>query len=122
MITNHPRAALISAAAAMAAAMLLLPTLGRAEFGAAALLLIWGIGYGGIPVILQTCFARVVPDHAEVSSVLFTASFQATFSLSALAGCLLLDRTSPSAVLSCGGITALLVLGICLSRRASANS
>ncbi|WP_327139463.1 MFS transporter [Nocardia sp. NBC_01327] len=122
MITRHPRAALISAAASMAAAMLLLPTLGRGELGAAALLIIWGIGYGGVPVILQTCFARAVPHHAEVSSVLFTSSFQATFSLSALAGGILLDRTSPSAVLMCGGITALLVLGICVSHRASANN
>ncbi|MFB8000703.1 MFS transporter [Nocardia sp. NPDC056000] len=115
LVGRSPRAALGAAATLMAAALLLLPVFGHREFAAAALLTVWGIGYGGIPVILQTWFAAAVPDHAEVSSTLFTASFQATFCAGALAGGLLLDRTSPSTVLVCGGAIAIAVLVICLS-------
>ncbi|WP_433759666.1 MFS transporter [Nocardia sp. CA-135398] len=109
-LLGRPRRALGFAASAMAAAMLLLPLLGRWDFGAIALLIVWGIGYGGVPVVLQTWFADALPDAPEVASVLFTASFQATFCVGALAGGVIVDRTSPGTVLVCGGATALLVL------------
>lgn len=109
-LLGRPRLALGFAASAMAAAMLLLPTLGRWEFGAVALLIVWGIGYGGVPVVLQTWFAVAQPDAPEVASVLFTASFQATFCVGALVGGVIVDRTSPGTVLVCGGATVLLVL------------
>lgn len=109
-LLGRPRLALGFAASAMAAAMLLLPSLGRWEFGAIALLIVWGIGYGGVPVVLQTWFADALPDAPEVASVLFTASFQATFCVGALVGGVIVDRTSPGTVLLCGGATVLLVL------------
>jgi predicted MFS family arabinose efflux permease len=112
MVTRHPRVALGCSALSMVAATLLLPIFGRWEFGAIALLIVWGIGYGGVPVVLQTWFADALPGRSEVSSVLFTASFQATFCLGALLGGMLVDRTSPSTNLVCGGVTALLVLVI----------
>ncbi|MEV2223697.1 MFS transporter [Nocardia vinacea] len=109
-LLGRPRLALGFAASAMAAAMLLLPLLGRWEFGAIALLIVWGIGYGGVPVVLQTWFADALPDAPEVASVLFTASFQATFCVGALVGGVIVDRTSPGTVLLCGGTTVLLAL------------
>ncbi|WP_433630339.1 MFS transporter [Nocardia sp. CA-120079] len=109
-LLGRPRLALGFAASAMAAAMLLLPLLGRWEFGATALLIVWGIGYGGVPVVLQTWFADALPDAPEVASVLFTASFQATFCVGALVGGVIVDRTSAGTVLLCGGATVLLVL------------
>ncbi|MFI7666717.1 MFS transporter [Nocardia sp. NPDC049526] len=109
-LLGRPRFALGFAASAMAAAMLLLPLLGRWEFGAVALLIVWGIGYGGVPVVLQTWFADALPDAPEVASVLFTASFQATFCVGALVGGVIVDRTSSGTVLLCGGATVLLAL------------
>ncbi|WP_062985052.1 MFS transporter [Nocardia anaemiae] len=109
-LLGRPRRALGFAASAMAAAMLLLPLLGRWDFGAIALLIVWGVGYGGVPVVLQTWFADALPDAPEVASVLFTASFQATFCVGALTGGVIVDRTSPGTVLVCGGVIALLVL------------
>ncbi|MEV6138891.1 MFS transporter [Nocardia sp. NPDC051990] len=109
-LLSCPRLALGFAASAMAVAMLLLPMLGHWEIGAIALLIVWGIGYGGVPVVLQTWFADALPDAPEVASVLFTASFQATFCIGALVGGMIVDRTAPGTVLLCGGATALLVL------------
>jgi predicted MFS family arabinose efflux permease len=48
------------------------------------------------------------------ATVLFTSSFQATLSAGALAGGLLLDRTSVSVVMVCGGLTALVMVGVLL--------
>ncbi len=110
LLLGRPRLALGCAASAMAAAMLLLPLLGRWEFGPVVLLIVWGIGYGGVPVVLQTWFADALPDAPEVASVLFTAAFQATFCVGALVGGVIVDRTSPGTVLLCGGATVLLVL------------
>ncbi|MEV6427331.1 MFS transporter [Nocardia sp. NPDC051463] len=112
LVARRPRTTLGGAAALMACATLALPLLGRWEAGAALLLIVWGVGYGAVPVALQAWFAAAVPSTAEVSSVLFTASFQATFSLGALVGGVIVDRTEPSMVMLLGGATALLVLVI----------
>lgn len=109
-IVRRPHAAFACAAAMMAGAMLLLPVLGRWEAGSLVLLIVWGIGYGAVPVSTQAWFAKAAPNAPEAASVLFTAAFQATFSLGALAGGLVVDRGSPAAVMLLGGVTA--VLGI----------
>ncbi|MFB8274103.1 MFS transporter [Nocardia colli] len=117
-IVVRPHATLGCAAAMLAAAMLLLPVFGRWEAGAFVLLIIWGIGYGAIPVSTQTWFAKAVPHAPEAASVLFTASFQATFALGALAGGLVVDRGSPTAVMFVGGFVATLTIVAVLAHAA----
>ncbi|MFF8815532.1 MFS transporter [Streptomyces pactum] len=109
-VARHPRGVLGLAAGLIAAATLLLPVLGRWEAGAVVLLVVWGIAYGAVPVASQTWFARSAPHAPEAASVLFTASFQATISLGALAGGVVLDRTSPSTLMLLGGCTAVLTV------------
>ncbi|MEV6554482.1 MFS transporter [Nocardia sp. NPDC051756] len=109
-IVRRPHATFGCAAALMAGAMLLLPVFSRGEAGALVLLIIWGIGYGAIPVSTQTWFTKAVPHAPEAASVLFTASFQATFSLGALAGGLVVDRGSPTTVMFLGGFVATLTI------------
>ncbi|MEV0373910.1 MFS transporter [Streptomyces sp. NPDC050636] len=110
MVARRPRAAFGVAAGMLAGATLLLPVLGRWEFGAIALLIVWGIAYGAVPVSSQTWFSRSAPHAPEAASVLFTASFQATISLGALAGGVIVDRASPSTVMALGGATATLMV------------
>ncbi|MFF0519384.1 MFS transporter [Actinomadura nitritigenes] len=103
---RRPHAAFGAAGALIAVAVLALPFLGRAEPGALALLVVWGIGYGAVPVCSQACFARSAPESPEAASVLFTASFQATLSSGALVGGAVLDHTSARTVMLLGGATA----------------
>ncbi|WP_327358297.1 MFS transporter [Streptomyces sp. NBC_01304] len=110
MVARRPRLTFGLAAGLIATATLLLPVLGRGKIGAAALLIIWGVAYGAVPVSSQTWFAKAAPGSPEAASVLFTASFQATISFGALAGGVVVDRTSPSAVMTLGGITAILMV------------
>ncbi|WP_405836271.1 MFS transporter [Streptomyces platensis] len=109
-VARYPRTVFGLAAGLIAAVTLLLPALGRWETGAVILLIVWGMAYGAVPVASQTWFSKAAPHAPEAASVLFTASFQATFSIGALVGGIVLDRTSPSAVMSLGGCTAVLMV------------
>ncbi|MFG2287391.1 MFS transporter [Streptomyces sp. NPDC048595] len=108
-VGRYPRATFALAACAVSGATLLLPVCGRGPAWAVALLVVWGVAYGAVPVSSQTWFARSAPRSPEAASVLFTASFQATLSLGALAGGAVVDRASPSAVMTLGGLTAALM-------------
>ncbi|MEE1771858.1 MFS transporter [Streptomyces sp. JV185] len=112
LVTRRPRAAVCLAAGLIAAATALLPVLGRWYAGAVALLAVWGVAYGAVPVCSQTWFARAAPEAPEAASVLFTASFQATFALGALAGGAVLDHVSVSAVMLLGGAVAALAVAV----------
>jgi predicted MFS family arabinose efflux permease len=109
-VARYPRSVFGLAAGLIAAVTLLLPVLGRSEVGALVLLIVWGIAYGAVPVASQTWFSRAAPHAPEASSVLFTASFQATISIGALVGGAVLDRSSPSTVMMLGGCTAALMV------------
>lgn len=108
-VARYPRTVLGLAAGLIAAATLLLPALGRWAAGAVILLIVWGIAYGAVPVASQTWFSKAAPHAPEAASVLFTASFQATISIGALVGGVVLDHSSPSAVMALGGCTAVLM-------------
>ncbi|MFH9089849.1 MFS transporter [Streptomyces sp. NPDC017673] len=114
LVTRHPRATFGTAAGMIAAATLLLPVLGHGTAEAIALLIVWGLAYGAVPVCSQTWFTKASPDTPEAASVLFTASFQATISLGALFGGLVVDASSPSTVMTLGGMTATLM---CIAAR-----
>ncbi|MFD9076595.1 MFS transporter, partial [Streptomyces lasiicapitis] len=109
-VVRRPRAAFAVAAGLIAVATLLLPVLGTRPVGAVVLLVVWGIAYGAVPVCSQAWFAAAVPRSPEAASVLFTASFQATLSLGALTGGVLVDGASPSAVMVLAGLTAVLAV------------
>ncbi|MBT2207477.1 MFS transporter [Actinomadura sp. NEAU-AAG5] len=110
IVGRYPRATFGAATAMIACATLLLPVLGGWDAGALVLLVIWGIGYGTIPVCSQTWFLKSAPHAPEAASVLFTASFQATLSTGALVGGITVDHTSPSTVMVLGGMAAVLMV------------
>ncbi|MFE7558618.1 MFS transporter [Kitasatospora sp. NPDC057500] len=97
-----------AAAALLAGATLLLPLLGASTPGATALLLLWGVAYGAVPVCSLSWFLTAAPHATEAAGVLFTSSFQATIGIAALVGGGVVDRTTPTTVLLLAGATALL--------------
>jgi predicted MFS family arabinose efflux permease len=108
-VTRGLRATFVTAGCLIASATLLLPFLGTTAAGALVLLAVWGLAYGGVPVCSQTWFARSAPHAPEAATVVFTSSFQATFALGALLGGVVVDAVSVSAVMLCGGVSALLM-------------
>ncbi|WP_328940300.1 MFS transporter [Streptomyces sp. NBC_00250] len=108
-VARYPRGTFAAAALMIAGATVLLPVLGKDDLGAAALLVLWGVAYGAVPVCAQTWFTKASPDSPEASSVLFTASFQATISIGALVGGVVVDHSSPSMVMTLAGTAAALM-------------
>ncbi|MEV6828722.1 MFS transporter [Amycolatopsis sp. NPDC051102] len=104
------RAAFAVAAVLIAVSVFALPHTG--PLGALVTLLVWGVAYGAVPVCSQAWFAREAPDAPEAATVLFTASFQATLSAGALAGGFVVDAVSVPAVMTCGGVAALLAAAV----------
>ncbi|GAA0372659.1 MFS transporter [Actinoallomurus spadix] len=109
-VARRPHITFGVAGGLIAAATLALPYLGRWEPGATVLLIVWGVGYGAVPVCSQTWFVKAAPHAPEAASVLFTASFQATLSTGALVGGLVVDRTSLRAAMLLGGATAVIMV------------
>ncbi|XKK59007.1 MFS transporter [Streptomyces sp. ARC32] len=109
-VARYPIGTFAAAALMIAGATVLLPVLGKDDLGAVALLVLWGVAYGAVPVCSQTWFAKASPDLPEASSVLFTASFQATISIGALVGGVVVDHSSPSTVMTLAGTTAALMV------------
>ncbi|MGK5553091.1 MFS transporter [Actinomadura kijaniata] len=101
-----PRAAFVTAVVLLAAATLLMPVAGRWDGGALALLVVWGVAYGAVPFCSQSWFAAAAPDAPEAATVVFTSSFQATLSLGALAGGVVVDALSVTVVMALGGAVA----------------
>ncbi|MFL6120570.1 MFS transporter [Actinophytocola sp.] len=115
MAAHNVRRTVIVSASMIAVATALLPVLGKWDVGAIVLLVVWGAAYGGVPVCSQTWFRKSFPQGTEAASVLFTASFQATFSVGALLGGVVVDASSSSTVMLCGAVTAVLMTVAVLS-------
>jgi predicted MFS family arabinose efflux permease len=109
MAARNVRRTFSLAACMLAAATLLLPVIGKWDIGAIALLIVWGLAYGGVPVCSQTWFVKSFPQATEAASVLFTSSFQATISIGALLGGVVVDAASTSTVMVLGGVAAVLM-------------
>ena len=101
----------------IATATLLMPVVGRSTARALVLLVVWGLGYGGIPVCSLSMFAKAAPRSREAATVPFTSSFQAVLSIGALLGGLVVDAWSVSAAMVCGGLCAALTVGVPLWAR-----
>jgi predicted MFS family arabinose efflux permease len=101
----------------IAAATLLMPVAGRSTAGALVLLVVWGLGYGGVPVCSMGMFASAVPESREAATVLFTSSFQAVLSAGALLGGLVVDAWSVSVAMVAGGVCAAVTVGVLLWSR-----
>ncbi|GAA4554075.1 MFS transporter [Amycolatopsis samaneae] len=112
---RRPRATFAAGALLLAVATTALPFAGGTTSGAAVLLVVWGLAYGVVPVCSQTWFALAAPRAPEAASVLFTSSFQATFSLGAFAGGVLVDMSSVRATMVAGGVAAFATAALVLT-------
>lgn len=93
---------------ALAITMPLLLLLGRSPVGGVALLIAWGLSYGGVSVGLQTWMIRSAPHAVEAASSLWVAVFNLSIGLGALVGGVVVDTLGLHWVLWLGGACALL--------------
>ncbi|MEU3523536.1 MFS transporter [Streptomyces sp. NPDC038707] len=106
LAARRPRGALRLIATVLGAVVLLLAPAGGSTAGSAALLLVWGLAYGGVSVSGQRALAAAAPEAPEAASALFAGVFNAAIALGALAGGRLADGPGPTAALVMGGVLA----------------
>ncbi|OEJ97726.1 transporter [Streptomyces thermolilacinus SPC6] len=112
------RGTLLVICAALAASVLLVPLLGLSVAGAAILLVVWGLAYGGVSVSAQTWLALAAPEAREGATSLFVGVFNGAIALGAFTGGLVLDGFGPRSVLLLGGALSLGALLVVLLGRA----
>ncbi|MEO3800996.1 MFS transporter [Nonomuraea sp. B1E8] len=102
LATRNPRPVLIALAALMALATAALPVIGLPL----AVLVVWGLGYGGVGVALQLWIMR--EGGGELGTALFVSAFNVSIALGAFAGGRVVDGVSISAVMGlAAGLAAL---------------
>ncbi|MFC9997243.1 MFS transporter [Nocardia sp. NPDC127526] len=112
LVSKGLRRATAAIAAALIAAMLVLAVADHTTVTAAAALILWGLGYGGVPVTFQTWVMRSAPDTTEAASSLFVSVFNISIALGALFGGFAVDGLATAGVLWIGATLVLLALPI----------
>ncbi|WP_026922526.1 MFS transporter [Glycomyces arizonensis] len=115
LIGTRLRATLVALAAAMSLAMALMALAVGDVFSAAAVLVLWGAGYGLVSPAVQTWYLRAAPDEAEAATSLNTMMFNLSIAAGSFAGGLVVDASAARAVLWIGAL--LLVPVALLARR-----
>lgn len=102
LVQRDVRRVLTGAGLLVAATILLLSLVGSRPLIAMALVIIWGFGFGAVPVSLQTLMFMAAPALQEGGSALFVSTFQLALASGAFLGGL---------AVSSGGITVATLLG-----------
>ncbi|MGW4242720.1 MFS transporter [Nocardia sp. NPDC004722] len=116
LVARSLRGSTVAIVVALGASLSALALFDVNTVAAAAILMLWGLGYGAVPVIFQTRIMRAAPDATEAASSLFVSMFNFSIALGALAGGLAVDHAGPTSVLWLGGALLALAL-LALARR-----
>lgn len=108
----------IAAPVAIGAGTVLLALAGSGVALAFATVVVWGVGFGAVPTMVQTWIAHVAPSRLESAGGLVVAAFQVAITIGAAVGGLLVDSVGVQAALIAGGIAAVLGGGVLSSARA----
>ncbi|MBX7546825.1 MFS transporter [Streptomyces sp. NPDC004232] len=106
LAARDPRRALRLISGALGAVVLFLVPAAASTAASGALLLLWGLAYGGVSVSAQRALSAAVPEAPEAVSALFAGVFNAAIALGAFAGGRLADGPGPTAVLVTGAVLA----------------
>jgi predicted MFS family arabinose efflux permease len=91
----------------------------------AALMALWGLAFGAVPVAWSTWITRTVPDEAETGGGLIVAAVQLAIAMGAAVGGAVFDVTGATGVFSLGGIVLLvaaMIIGIGVRPRNAATA
>lgn len=91
LAARHPRGTLLAIASGLLLTPLLLLWLGGTPSGGIAVLLLWGLAYGGVSVGLMSWMMKALPQAVEVATALYVGVFNIGIALGAWGGGWLLD-------------------------------
>ncbi|MFE0697294.1 MFS transporter [Streptomyces sp. NPDC058869] len=112
LVTRHLRRCVTGISAVLTTAMVLLALAGTGAFSAGAVLVLWGLGYGAVPVTLQTWILDAAPDATEAATSLYVSAFNLSIALGALLGGFAVDGIGTTSVLWTGAALTVLALSV----------
>jgi predicted MFS family arabinose efflux permease len=112
------RRTIIAVSLTLAAVLVAMPLVGTTPISAAALLVIWGFAFGGLPVSVQTWILQAAPDAPEAATGLNTFMFNLAIALGALFGSVVVQTIDITGVLwLAAGLVALTSAAVAGTRR-----
>ncbi|PVD09241.1 MFS transporter [Streptomyces sp. CS147] len=110
LVTRHLRRCVMGISAVLTAAMAVLALADTDAFSAGAILVLWGLGYGAVPVTFQTWILDAAPDATEAATSLYVSAFNLSIALGALLGGFAVDGIGRTSVLWAGAALTVLAL------------
>jgi len=98
-VRSHLRATLMGSGLLIASSALLLATLTGARPLTIALVAVWGLGFGAVPVAAQSWMARAMPANVEGGLALFVSVLQGSLAAGSAAGGVVYDANGPGGAL-----------------------
>jgi hypothetical protein len=86
----------------IAVSALVLATLTGARPLTIALVAVWGLGFGAVPVAAQSWMARAMPANVEGGLALFVSALQGSLAAGSAAGGVIYDAKGPGGALGAG--------------------
>lgn len=119
-VRRHLRATLMGSGLLIAVSTLLLATIHGARPAAVALVVVWGLGFGAVPVAAQSWMARAMPANVEGGLALFVSALQGSLAVGSAVGGIVYDTRGPGGALVVAAVIAALGVLILCSRAATA--
>nr|WP_272923692.1 MFS transporter [Streptomyces sp. SID8378] len=110
LVTRHLRRCVMGISAVLTAAMAVLALADTGAFSAGAILVLWGLGYGAVPVTFQTWILDAAPEATEAATSLYVSAFNLSIALGALLGGFAVDGIGTTSVLWAGAALTVLAL------------
>lgn len=116
-VRRHLRATLMGSGLLIATSALLLAIVTGARPLIIALVAVWGLGFGAVPVAAQSWMARAMPANIEGGLALFVSALQGSLAAGSAVGGIVYDAKGPGGALIVAGVIAALG-ALCLLSRA----
>jgi len=107
LVARSVRTSLIVTGVTLGVAIGALPLLGANAWTATALVVLWGVGFGMMPISVQTWIFQAAPHAMESGGAVFVSIVQVALASGALVGGLTVDHTGVSGAMALGGGLAL---------------
>jgi predicted MFS family arabinose efflux permease len=99
-VRGHLRATLMGAGLLIAGSALLLAIVAGARPLTIALVAVWGLGFGAVPVAAQSWMAQAMPASLEGGLALFVSALQGSLAAGSAAGGVIYDASGPGGALA----------------------
>lgn len=111
------KATLATVVVLLAGSIAMLPFFSTNIAGASAMILLWGLAFGAVPIVLNLWVFKAAPDAIEGGAALLVSTFQVFIALGSVIGGLVVDSFGTSAVMWGAGTTSAIALLVVIMSR-----